>query len=189
VARLLVVSATSAEAVHVPAGLDVVITGIGKSAAAAATTQAVIERDLAGTDVTIVNIGTVGALRDGLAGLHVPSTVINHDINADAIRALGYDPGEVIQLDDGDGSVLASGDVFVTDPVTRSRLAERADLVDMEGYAIAYACRRLGVPVRLVKHVSDRADEAALDWPALVDASARALGAWLAAHVPNRRRG
>ncbi len=182
-AQVLVVSATAAEANHVPAGLDVVITGIGKSAAAAATTQAVIERGGVGSDVTVVNIGTVGALRDGLSGLCLPSTVINHDINADAIRALGYDPAEIIELDNGDGTVLASGDVFVTDPVTRSRLAERADLVDMEGYAIAYACRRLGVPVRLVKHVSDSADEAALDWPALVDASAHALGAWLAAHV------
>jgi nucleoside phosphorylase len=131
----------------------------------------------------VVNIGTVGAVRDGLSGLYLPSTVINHDINAEAIRALGYDPIEVIELDEGDGTVLASGDVFVTDPATRSRLAERADLVDMEGYAIAYACRRLGVGVRLVKHVSDGADAAALDWPKLVDASARALGAWLAANV------
>jgi nucleoside phosphorylase len=181
--HVLVVSATAAEARHVPAGLDVMITGIGKSAAAAAATQAVIERGGSRTDVEVVNIGTVGALHDGLSGLYLPSTVINHDINADAIRALGYDPAEVINLDGGDGTVLASGDVFVTDPVTRSRLAKRADLVDMEGYAIALACRRLGVPVRLVKHVSDAADAAAVDWPVLVDASARALGAWLAANV------
>jgi nucleoside phosphorylase len=109
--------------------------------------------------------------------------VINHDINGDAIRALGYDPAEIIELDGGDGTVLASGDVFVTDPVIRRRLAERADLVDMEGYGVAYACRRLGVPVRLVKHVSDRADESALDWPTLVETSARALGAWLSTHI------
>jgi hypothetical protein len=41
----------------------------------------------------------------------------------------------------------------------------------------------MGVPVRLLKHVSDNADESALDWPAVVDASARALGAWLEEHV------
>jgi len=29
-----------------------------------------------------------------------------------------------------------------------------------------YACRRLGVAVRLVKHVSDDADDSATDWPA-----------------------
>ena len=113
----------------------------------------------------------------------MPSTVINHDINGDAIRALGYDPAEVIELDSGDGTVLASGDVFVTDASIRARLAERADLVDMEGYAVAFACRRFGVPVRIVKHVSDAADDSALDWPALVDTSARALGAWLAART------
>jgi len=31
----------------------------------------------------------------------------------------------------------------------------------------------------LVKHVSDSADEAALDWPSLVDASAKVLGEWV----------
>ncbi len=35
------------------------------------------------------------------------------------------------------------------------------------------------MPVRLVKHVSDAADESAMDWPTVVDASARVLGAWL----------
>jgi adenosylhomocysteine nucleosidase len=180
--RPLVVSATAAEARHVPAHLEVVITGIGKTAAAAATTEALLARRDVLDELTVVNVGTVGALRVGLDGVYVPSTVINHDINGDAIRALGYDPADVIALDGGDGTVLASGDVFVTDAAIRSRLAERADLVDMEGYAVAFACRRLGVPVRLVKHVSDRADDAAFDWPSVVDASARALGAWLAAH-------
>ena len=179
---MLVVSATVAEARHVPAGFDVVVTGLGKTAAAAATTEALIaRRDVDG--LAVVNIGTVGALRDGLSGVYVPSTVINHDINGDAIRALGYDPTEIIELDGGDGTVLASGDVFVTDPTIRLRLAERAHLVDMEGYGVAYACRRLGVPVRLVKHVSDRADESARDWPAVVETSARALGAWLSTHI------
>jgi nucleoside phosphorylase len=79
--------------------------------------------------------------------------------------------------------VLASGDVFVTDPVVRDALAQRADLVDMEGYAVVYACRRFGVPVRVVKHVSDSADASALDWPRVVDHSARVLGEWLAEHV------
>jgi nucleoside phosphorylase len=106
--------------------------------------------------------------------------VVNHDMNAEAVRALGYDPQELLTLPGGDDSVLASGDVFVSDPVVREALAARAHLVDMEGYAVAYACLAMGVPVRLVKHVSDNADESALDWPRMVDRSARALGAWLA---------
>jgi nucleoside phosphorylase len=143
-------------------------------------------RALAGVDparTLVVNIGTAGALRDGLGGLHLPGTTINHDMNADAIRALGYDPQERLEVEGGDDTVLASGDVFVTDPAVRAALAAQAHLVDMEGYAVAYACRQLGVPVRLVKHVSDNADESALDWPSMVDASARALGAWLEEHL------
>jgi nucleoside phosphorylase len=178
----LIVSATAAEAAHVPAGVDVVITGVGKVAAAIATTEALLARRGGGA-LTVYNIGTVGALHDGLDGLFLPSTVLNHDINGDAIRALGYDPHDVIDVDGGDGTVLASGDMFVTDREVRRRLAARAQLVDMEGYAVAYACHRYGVPVRLVKHVSDQADDSALDWATAVDASARALGAWLAAHL------
>ena len=174
---VLVVTATEAEAAHVPAGLDVVVTGLGKTAAAVATTRALLERDRAG--LTVVNIGTAGALRPGVEGLHEVGTVLNHDISAAAIRALGYDPEDELEIGPS-AVVLASGDVFVSDPAVRDALAARAHLVDMEGYAVAYACRRLAVPVRLVKHVSDTADESALGWPAMVERSARALGAWLA---------
>jgi len=177
----LVVAATRAEAAHVPPHLPVVVTGLGKTAAAVATTRALARVDPARTSV--VNVGTAGALRDGLDGLHLPGVVINHDLSAEAIRALGYDPEERLVVDGGDATVLASGDVFVTDPAVRQALARRADLVDMEAYAVAYACRRMGVAVRLVKHVSDNADAAALDWPRLVDRSARVLGRWLEEHL------
>ena len=180
--RILVVSATEAEAAHVPPGTDVVVTGIGKVAAATATTDALLSRR-DGSELVVFNIGTVGALHDGLGGLFLPSTVINHDMNGDVIRALGYDPRDVLHVERGDGTVLASGDAFISDPETRRRLGERAQLVDMEGYAVAYACQRLGVPVRLVKHVSDGADESALDWPSVIDASARVLGKWIAEHI------
>ncbi len=175
----LVVAATAAEAAHVPPDLPLVISGIGKVAAAVATTRALAGYPDLG-DVVVINIGTAGALRAGMSGLHEPSVVLNHDINADVVRALGYDPEERLDLGAGDDVVLATGDVFVTDPVARDRIAAAAHLVDMEGYAVAFAARRLGADVRLVKHVSDNADEGAMDWPALVDASARELGAWLA---------
>lgn len=175
--RPLVVAATRAEARHVPVGLDVVITGVGKTAAAVATTEALVRSgDPAGH--LVLNIGTAGALRGGLSGLFEPGIVLNHDLSADAIRALGYDPRERLEVGSSD-IVLATGDVFISDPVVRDRLAERAHLVDMEGYAVAYAAQRLGAQVRLVKHVSDSADEAAFEWPDLVDASAAELGRWL----------
>jgi nucleoside phosphorylase len=181
VTEYLVVSAVAGEARYVPAGVPVVVTGVGKTAAAVATARALARRDT--SDLVVLNVGTTGALRDGVVGLYLPSQVINHDINADAVRALGLDPQETLHVEGGDGTVLASGDVFVTDPVVRARLAERAHLVDMEAYGVVYACREYGVPVRVVKHVSDSADETALDWPALIDASAKVLGEWVRAEV------
>lgn len=181
VTEYLVVSAVAGEARYVPDGIPVVVTGVGKTAAAVAVSRALAGRDT--SELVVLNVGTTGALRDGLSGLYLPSTVINHDLNADAIRAIGLEPQEELAVEGGDGTVLASGDVFVTDPVVRARLAERAHLVDMEAYGVVYACREYGVPVKVVKHVSDSADEAALDWPALVDASAKILGEWVTAYV------
>jgi adenosylhomocysteine nucleosidase len=181
--RYLVVCATRAEAVHVPGGLPLVVTGLGKTAAAAVTAEALAQAgDL--DDLTVVNIGTAGSLRPGLSGIFLPSEVLNHDLSADLVRALGYDPQERLPVPDGDGTVLATGDLFVTEPHVRERLAQTAHLVDMEGYAVVYACRRRGVPVRLVKHVSDEADERAMDWPTLVDHSAAELGRWLERELP-----
>lgn len=172
---IMVVAATKAEAEYVPAGMDLLITGIGKVDAAIAMTEALVRR----RPSMVLNIGTAGALRPGLRGLFLPSTVLNHDLSADVLRHLGYAAVDELAIDDGDGTVLATGDTFVTDPIARDLLAERAHLVDMEAFAIVAACRRFGVDCRLVKHVSDAADESAMDWPQLVDASARALGDWL----------
>jgi len=175
----LIVSATPEEAAHLPATLPVVITGVGKVAAATAVATALANR----RDVTeVVNIGSAGALRDGLEGLHEIGRVWNHDLSAVVLRTLGYDPREWLTLGDGE-IALATGDVFVTDADLRALLAKEAHLVDMEGYAVAWAAQQAGVPVRLVKHVSDNADEASMDWPTLVDHSARELAAWVAENV------
>lgn len=171
----LVLSATRDEAVHVPDGLTTVITGIGKVEAAAATAAAIVRH----RPSRIVNIGTAGALRTGLDGLFLPSVILNHDFDAPAIRALGATAIDEVALDDGDGTVLATGDRFVTEPVLRDALAERASLVDMEGFAVARVAATMGVPFRLVKVVSDTADESALEWQKVVDRCARRLGDWL----------
>ncbi len=182
--RPLIVAAARTEVAHVPDGIDVVVTGIGKTAAATALTRHLAGRsDL--DDLVVVNLGTAGALHDGPEdhdGLFEIGTVLNHDINGDAIRALGYDPRDHFVIGDSP-TVLATGDVFVNDPAVRARLAERAQLVDMEGYAVAYVAHEFGVPLRMVKHVSDNADEGAMEWVALVDRSARVLGDWAARNL------
>ena len=171
-------AASPLEVAHVPAGIDVAVIGIGKVDFTHATTVAVLEH----RPSLVLNLGTAGSL-DGRTGLFVPSRVVNHDLSAAALRALGLDVTDEIEVPGGDGTVLATGDAFVTDPIVRDALALRAQLVDMEGFAVAHVAARLDVPCRLVKHVSDQADESALDWLEVVDRSARELGRWLTDHV------
>ncbi|MFS0885997.1 nucleosidase [Aeromicrobium sp. 179-A 4D2 NHS] len=173
--RVLVVAATKSEAAYVPDHLRLVLTSIGKVEAASVTAAAIAQH----RPELVLNVGTAGALRPGVAGLFLPSLVVNHDLSAAAIRALGHDPVDEIEIAGGDGTALATGDLFVTDPATRDLIAERAHLVDMEGFAVARACQLAHVPCRLVKVVSDTADDSAMDWPAVVDACARVLGDWL----------
>ena len=71
-----------------------------------------------------------------------PGVVINHDISSTAIRALGHDVADRLVLAGGDDSVLATGDAFIADAATRDALAQRADLVDMEGFC--HRIRRAG---------------------------------------------
>jgi adenosylhomocysteine nucleosidase len=124
-------------------------------------------------------LGTAGALREGLDGTHVIGRVIQHDFNDEAIFGLtGTHFGPPIEL--GPGPVLASGDVFVSGGPARGQLAQRAALVDMEGYAVAMVAREFGLPVTLVKEVSDGAGEsAARSWQESLDDCAERLGAWV----------
>ncbi|MEV8099564.1 nucleosidase [Kitasatospora sp. NPDC085879] len=181
--RPLLVVAVREEAAHLGDRLPVLLTGIGKinSTAALATVLAQGARP-----AEVVNLGTAGALRPGLAGTtHEIARVLQHDIDTPVLRELtGRSYGAPIDLTDGVGPTLATGDLFVSDPAARERLAAQADLVDMEGYALATVARRAGVPVRLVKYVSDEAgDGAARTWRESVDACAKILAVWADEHL------
>ena len=83
--------------------------------------------------------------------------------------------GEIV-LDPTLPMVLATGDAFICGGSGPAALAERAHLVDMEGYAVARACADAGVPCELVKVVSDSADDSAgHTWLERVDALARVI--------------
>lgn len=174
--RPLLVVAVAEEGRYLPEGLPVLVTGVGKVRAAVAVTRALSGPVLPSA---VINLGTAGALVDGVAGTFEIGTVLQHDFDNAAIRALvGSDQGGPLVLD-ADGPVLATGDRFVSDAALREELARRALLCDMEGYAVAAAARACGVPVRLIKHVSDPADEgAARSWHQTLDGCARALGDW-----------
>lgn len=168
----MVVVAVPQEAAYLH-DVDVVLTGIGKVAAAVAVSHAIAQR----RPQRVLNIGTAGALHDGWEGVHHIGRVLEHDVDHVALSAIiGEDlTGEVI-LDPSLPAVLATGDAFIADPTVRAALAERAHLVDMEGYAVAKACAVAGVPCQMVKVVSDTASEGAGEtWVEQVDATARII--------------
>ncbi|MFG3343781.1 nucleosidase [Streptomyces sp. NPDC048018] len=183
--RPLLVLAVKEEAQHLDTDLPVLLTGMGKVNAATALATALARGPLPSE---VVNLGTAGALRPGWTGTHVVGTVIQHDLDGELLASLtGETYGAPIALPTGGEVVLATGDAFIADEAARERLALRAALVDMEGYALATAAAFAGVPLRIVKHVSDEAGEgAARSWRESVAECARALADWAEANTPYR---
>ena len=177
---VLVVCALRQEAAYLR-DIDVVFTGPGKLSAALAVAAAIVEH----RPSRVINVGTAGALREGLEGTHSVGTVLEHDFDHDGLVALLGEPlpGPIV-LDDSSPITLATGDQFVQGGPLRDALAARADLVDMEGYAVARACGSFAVPCELVKIVSDEATEHALrTWQERLDHSARLIAAAVEARL------
>lgn len=176
----LLVVALEEEAVHLHVTqLPILVTLPGKVNAAVAVARVIAHSPPS----EVINLGTAGALVEGMSGLHVVGKVLEHDLDDSAwFRYQGEHFSEPIEL--GSGATLATGDRFIDDPDMRARLSCSADLVDMEGYAVAKAAGAAGVAVRLVKQVSDEAGPGARrTWSQSVGECAEALGAWVHAHV------
>ncbi|MDY3127537.1 MAG: nucleosidase [Corynebacterium sp.] len=179
--RILFVAAVDGEADHVKGDVPLLITGIGTVPAAMKLTEILAKAEATGgLPERVVNFGTAGALRDGLAGVFEVAAVRKHDFFlADHSGISQYLLPEVIEVPTSGKlpeGTLATGDQFVGDTATRNRLAADSSLCDMEGYAIAAVCQHFGVPVTLLKQVSDSADESAEEaWADAVPAGARQL--------------
>jgi nucleoside phosphorylase len=138
-------------------GYVLIISGIGKVNAAVATAMLAVKYDIR----QIFNLGAAGALASGRnVGdiLHI-SGVYEHDRPSLLGKSLNEIPCDI--LEGHDRAKLATGDVPVTDPGGRSRLSRLADLVDMEGAAVARTCRMLGAEYFLFKIVTDTPEHTA----------------------------
>jgi adenosylhomocysteine nucleosidase len=179
----LLVLALAEEAQSLDTGLPVLLTGMGKVNAACALAGLLGRGPL---PARIVNLGTAGALRPGLSGIRPVNTVIQHDLDADVLRTLtGISVGGPITLAaSGEGLTLATGDAFIESATDRNRLSDQAHLVDMEGYALAVAASEAGVPIEIVKYVSDDTDKSAAgSWRENVAKAARSLADWAAQNL------
>jgi adenosylhomocysteine nucleosidase len=193
----LVVAALTEEVAHLPSGIEVLVTGVGKARAAA-----VLARRLSdGTPGLVVNVGTAGAVDGVVTGLVEVSWVTQHDFPYDAIESLVGSPidrGFVVdsthppRLDraaPAESNALATGDVFVASAEEARRLSSAGiHLVDMEAYGYASVCAEFGVPFHCVKVVSDVADEdAGMSWLDTIDACAQSLGQWVQERLAHER--
>lgn len=140
-----------------------VFTGVGKIKAAIAATTAIQEHN----PRIVINFGTAGCLDSNIkTGLYPVSVIRQRDMD---VRGLGIPLGTTPFTGEADlavgtlyddGLILSTGDNFVeTQPEVHSQL------VDMEAYAIAMACKEQDVPLNVYKYISDYADEEAnTDW-------------------------
>jgi adenosylhomocysteine nucleosidase len=152
------------------AGIEVLYTGVGKVNAAISLTRRIarLRREHHGPPL-VVNFGTAGSARIPARTLVACRRFVDRDMD---VGALGFAPG-VTPFDELPAilefpavftqlpeAVCGSGDWFAT-----TDHGFTCDVVDMEGYALAKACRIEGAGFACAKYVSDGADEnAALHW-------------------------
>jgi adenosylhomocysteine nucleosidase len=81
--------------------------------------------------------------------------------------------GPVAKIREG---VIVTGDSFVSSPVLRDELRDKlkATVVEMEGAAVAQVCARFGVPLIVIRSVTDRAEAQAMpSYERFVDLASR----------------
>lgn len=175
----LLVAALDAELVAFPEelpGFERLVTGPGKLQATYALTRALD----ANTYDEILVVGTGGAIDPRLdAAVHEVVAAIQHDVT-DIDGVVGQHvslPPRVEIAADAEGVVIATGDHFVDDSEAVGVIRPLgASMVDMETYAYIWVAGQFGVPIRVLKSVSDRAqDNAITDWRATVAACSAQL--------------
>ncbi len=169
---ILVVMALPAEGAgrFEAAGIPVLYTGVGKVNAAIVLTRRLAElTHNKSRPPLVLNFGTAGSASLPAQTLVACRRFVDRDMD---VGALGFAPGvtpfdelpPVIEFPaafaDLPEAVCGSGDSFST-----THCSFDFDVVDMEAYALAKACRIAGAPFACAKYVSDGADEhAARHW-------------------------
>lgn len=176
-------------------GCEVAIARSGVGKVSAAMTAALLIREFA--PEAVINTGVSGALSPTLSvgDLALATALVEHDMDTSALGdPVGYLSGlDVVYLpaDGGllaaaesaadalgvrrESGVIASGDQFISDRTKKERIRDTFGAIscEMEGAAIAHVCYAMGVPVAVVRTVSDKADGSAeVDFPTFAAAAA-----------------
>jgi len=178
----LLVAALNSELQAFPAelpGFDRLVTGPGKLMAAFGLTRALDAKSATGQQYDeIIVVGTAGTVDDGVeSGIYDVGTAIQHDVQ-DLDGVLGRHVSLPHRVETGrDGVTIATGDIFVDDADAVARIRSLGGvLVDMETFAFVWVAQQFGVPIRVLRVVSDRAQDGATQiWDDVVAACSAQL--------------
>jgi len=148
------------------AGIDVHYSGIGKVNAAFKAFEVIQKTGCS----TLLNLGTAGSSHFDAHALVEVAEFVQRDMD---VSPLGFDVGVTPMDQDHPAAIIpetmfahlpkgicGTGDSFET-----GLPKVPCNLVDMEGYAIAKVCKKLGVRFVSVKYITDGANDTAhLDW-------------------------
>lgn len=165
------------------AGFDRLVTGPGKLKAAVGLSEALLRGGSDGLPYEqIVVVGTSGLVDDALAGdVHDVAVALQHDVtDLEGVRGRHVTLPERVAISAapaGSNVTVATGDSFVDDAEVAAFIRSTgAALVDMETYAYAWVAARNDVPIRVIRAVSDRAQDGATK---LWDEIVTVCSAWL----------
>ena len=161
---LLIITALESELKRnaLPAGVEMVYSGIGKINAALASIKAINQF----SPSKIMNFGTAGKINPQLEGLLEIGKVIQRDMMAEPLAPRGQTPfcDRPQEYLSSGKYICGSGDSFVSaaDPWL---LSQGIDVVDMELFAIAYVANYHQISWHSYKYITDDANESsANDW-------------------------
>lgn len=179
---LLVFAHSDEATAFVAAGVPHVLTGVGKINATMGLLTAIHERGLDHVQRVIV-LGTAGVIADGpqLDRVYQIDAAVQHDFSLPSPRIEPTGPSLA------EAASIATGDIFVMSDEQRTSIAALgATLVDMESYAYATVCARLGLELQIFKAPSDFADDNTTDaeWDTVVFSKSDQLLAFAQQELP-----
>ena len=160
-------AAISAAALKNAGAAGVVLVGVaGGLGPGVRVGDAVVATELIQHDVDITAFGRPPGYIDGVIAGGVCDPVLG-----DALAAAALAIGATVHR-----GCIASGDQFIASPSKSQQIAQQfgAIAVEMEGAAAAQACRQLGLPLAVLRWISDAADDqATVDFSEFVQQAAQ----------------
>ena len=148
---------------HIPAGIPIVYSGVGKINATMATLKAIQEFK----PQRIINFGTAGKINSELHGLLRINKVIQRDMQTEPLAPRGTTPfcNKPSEYFSESGThTCGTGDSFVTSQ-DDWLIQQKVDVVDMELFAIAAVAHQFNIPWYSYKFITDDANsDSANDW-------------------------